>query len=149
MAALRSAFGVWACDGSGNGSAVSVIPQPAVTSVAPTANSSAVSRTDFISATFDQTMNSGSTGTFVVQGYQTGKLSCTYSGGGSAILSFDSANSFGAGEEIEVALTGSLSSTAGAGLQTPFAFRFWGFCRRAPDRHGDRPVFMRFVSGSV
>jgi hypothetical protein len=124
MAALLSVFGAWACSGSGNGTANGAPPQPVVTSVAPTANSNAVATTDPVSATFDDTMNVGSSGTFVVQGYQTGKYLGTYSGGGSTSLSLDPASSFRVGEEIEVSLTGALTSMDGATLETPFVFRF-------------------------
>jgi len=60
-----------------------------------------------------------------VYGSQTGKISGTYAGGGTTSLSFDPAGNFKPGEEIEVTLSQSLTSTSGAGLDQPYVYRFW------------------------
>ena len=93
-------------------------------SVFPPANESSASAVTVVSATFDKNMNAASAGSFTVYGSQTGKLSGTYTGGGTTSLSFDPAANFKPGEEIEVTLTQSLTSTGGAGLDPPYVYRF-------------------------
>ena len=88
-------------------------------SVFPPANESAATAVTVVSATFDKNMNSASAGSFTVYGSQTGKLSGTYTGGGTTGLSFDPTANFKPGEEIEVSLTQSLTSTGSAGLDPP------------------------------
>jgi hypothetical protein len=94
---------------------VSVFPQP---------DDSAASAGDVVSSTFDKNMNPASAGSFTVQGSLTGKLSGTYTGGGTTTLSFDPAANFKLGEEIEVTLTQSLTSTGGAELDQSYVYRF-------------------------
>ncbi len=69
-------------------------------------------------------MNVGTSGTFVVQGSVTGKISGSYGGGGTTTLSFDPTNDFQPGEEIEVSLTTTLQSTGGFNPTNPYVFRF-------------------------
>jgi len=68
-------------------------------------------------------MNTGSAGSFVVYGSQSGKLSGNYLGGGSQILAFDPDQNFKPGEQIEVILTGSLTATDSRSFW-PFVYRF-------------------------
>ncbi len=96
---------------------------PEVTALLPDANESSVFLTDPISATFDKTMNAAEATSFVAHGAFTGKLTGTYSGAGTATLSFSPSAGFKAGEEIEVTLTDALSSTAGRPA-IPFVYRF-------------------------
>jgi len=102
-----------------------MVQPPIVVSVSPLANESAASAVNVVSVTFDKNMNSATTGSFRVYGSQTGKVSGTYAGGGTTSLSFDPAGNFKPGEEIEVTLTQSLTSTSGAGLDQPYVYRFW------------------------
>ena len=95
-----------------------------VASVLPPANFNQAGQTDPVSASFDEDMSAASPATFVVNGYQTGRLAGAYSGGGSTTLQFASADGFGVGEEVEVSLTGALTSSAGRGLEPPFVYRF-------------------------
>jgi len=124
ITALLSLCGVWGCSGAGGDSATNSTPGPAVTSVLPQANFNQVGLTDPVSASFDANMSAALPGTFVVHGYQTGRLTGTYSGGGSTTLNFVSADSFRVGEEIEVSLTGGLTSMVGDRLEAPFVYRF-------------------------
>ena len=124
IAAICSVFGVWACNGAGGESSSTSVQPPGVVSVAPLANESSASAVSVVSATFDKNMNPASAGSFAVYGSQTGKLSGTYAGDGTTSLSFDPAGNFKPGEEIEVTLTQSLTSTDGAGLDQPFVYRF-------------------------
>jgi hypothetical protein len=71
-------------------------------------------------------MNAANGNTFVVNGSQRGRLSGTYSGGGTATLSFDPDNDFKPGEEAEVTLTTGLTTTGGSTLDRPFTYRFRG-----------------------
>ena len=117
-----------ACDGgSSNGSspgAGSIESAPNLTGLDPEANDSSVLQGSDVTATFDMKMVSGSANTFVVYGSQTGRLAGIYSGDGSKTLRFDSNNKFKIGEEIEVTLTNSLTSTDGLSLELPIVYRF-------------------------
>ena len=116
-----------ACDGSSNGSspgAGTIESAPNLTGLDPEANDSFVSPRSDVATTFDRKMVSASPNTFVVYGSQTGKLTGIYSGGGSETLRFDSNNQFKIGEEIEVTLTNSLTSTDGVSLELPIVYRF-------------------------
>ena len=100
IAAICSVFGVWACSSGGDDSSSSPAQPPGVVSVFPPANESSASAVTVVSATFDTNMNAASAGSFTVYGSQTGKLSGTYTGGGTTVLSFDPAGNFKPGEEI-------------------------------------------------
>jgi len=123
---LLSLASLVACGGSSGDSNNDHERQPELISVDPEANDSSVLVGSPITATFDKTMNSGSAGTFVVHGSQTGKLTGTYTGGGSDTLRFDPDNGFKKGEEIEVILTTSLTSTEDPPLELPIpmVYRF-------------------------
>jgi len=125
IAAIYALFGVLACSGAGEESSSSPVQPPGLVSVFPPANESAASAVAAVSTTFDTNMNSGSSGSFTVYGSQTGKISGTYTGGGTTALSFDPAANFKPGEEIEVSLTQSLTSTGSVALDPPYVFRFW------------------------
>jgi hypothetical protein len=117
---------LFACGGGSGGSpegGPSANP-PELTSVNPPANASSVLLGSLITATFDKNMNEGEESTFGVYGSQTGKLSGTYTGGGSDTLNFGADNPFKTGEEIEVILTDMLTSTGGVSLESPFVYRF-------------------------
>ncbi len=124
---LLSFLSLVACDGSSNGSspgAGAIESAPNLTGLDPEANDSSVLQMSDVTATFDKKMVSGSSNTFAVYGSQTGKLAGIYSGGGSETLRFDSNNKFKIGEEIEVTLTNSLTSTDGVSLELPIVYRF-------------------------
>jgi hypothetical protein len=120
--ALFSLLNFVSCSSSGGGSSPSE-PAPEITSLSPAANNPSVVLGSPIAATFDQTMNSASSDTFVVFGSQSGKLGGIYSGGGSDTLQFVSNTSFKPGELVEVILTDSLTSTEGVSLE-PFVYCF-------------------------
>ena len=123
---LLSLLSLLACD-SGSGDSPdggTTENPPELESVDPAANDSSVLGGAAITATFDEDMRSGSDSTFVVYGSQTGKLPGTYTGGGSDTLRFDPDDGFKIGEEIEVILTDSLTSTQGESLEAPFVYRF-------------------------
>ena len=117
-----------ACDGgSSNGSspgAGAIESAPNLTGLDPEANDSSVVQGSDVTAAFDMKMDSVSANTFVVYGSQTGRLAGIYSGDGSNTLRFDSNNKFKIGEEIEVTLTNSLTSTEGVSLELPIVYRF-------------------------
>ena len=123
---LLSALILFACGGgSGGSSSGGATPNPPeLMSLDPTDNASSVPVDSSISATFDKNMDEGEESTFVVYGSQTGKLSGTYTGGGSGTLSFDADFEFKPGEEIEVILTDMLTSTDGQFLESPFVYCF-------------------------
>jgi len=106
----------------GKGATIADVPQ--ILSVHPEANASAVRADATIATTFDKIMNTGTTASLVVYGSQTGKLAGSFSGGGTATLGFDSFSRFKAGEEIDVILTGFLTSTEGGSLAPPLVYRF-------------------------
>ena len=109
-------------NGGGAGGTIADVPQ--ILSVDPEANDSAVRADAAIATTFDKLMNTGTTASLVVYGSQTGKLAGSFSGGGTATLGFDSFSRFKAGEEIDVILTGFLTSTEGGSLAPPIVYRF-------------------------
>ncbi len=115
---------VLACGGTGGDSSSGSAPQPTVVSVSPAPDDSAASAVAVVSATFDANMGAASAATFVVYGSLTGKRSGTFSGGGTAPLSFDPSGNFKAGELVEVTLTQGLASTGGLALDPPYVFRF-------------------------
>ena len=123
---LLSLLSLLACDsGSGDSpNGAKIENPPELESVDPAANDSSVLGGATITATFDEDMRSGSDSTFVVYGSQTGKLAGIYTGGGSDTLQFDPDDGFKIGEEIEVILTDSLTSTQGESLESPFVYRF-------------------------
>ncbi len=124
--ALLSLLSLLAC-GSGSGDIPdggATVNPPELQNVDPAANDSSVLVGTALTATFDKNMRSGSDSTFVVYGSQTGKLAGTYTGGGSDTLRFDPDNRFKIGEEIEVILTDSLTSTQGQSLEAPVVYRF-------------------------
>ena len=123
---LLAALSLFACGGGSGGSPEGgpAANPPELTGLNPAANDSSVLLGSPITATFDKNMSSGSDSTFVLYGSQTGKLDGTYMGGGSDTLSFDAANQFKAGEEIEVILTDFLTSTEGFSLESPIVYRF-------------------------
>jgi hypothetical protein len=123
---LLSLLSLLAC-GSGSGSSPddgATKNPPELERVNPAVNDSSVLAGAAITATFDKDMRSGSDSTFVVYGSQTGKLAGTYTGGGSDTLRFDPDNRFKIGEEIEVILTDSLTSTQSQSLEAPIVYRF-------------------------
>jgi hypothetical protein len=110
------------CDGgSGSGNHSST---PQVISLDPEVNDVAVLLDSNIMATFNQNMNSGDSSTFSVHGSMSGKLLGTYSGDGTAVLTFDPNNIFKPGEEVEVTLTAGLTATDGVSLASPLVYRF-------------------------
>ena len=123
---LLSLLSLLACgsgtDGSGDRGATARAPE--LTDVDPVSNDSSVLVGSAITVTFDKDMRSGTNSAFVVYGSQTGKLAGTYTGGGSDMLRFDPNNRFKIGEEIEVILTSSLTSTQGLSLESPIVYRF-------------------------
>jgi hypothetical protein len=110
---LLSLLSLLACDSSSGSSPDRGADEdpPELEDVDPAANDSSALVGAAITATFDKDMRSGSDSTFVVYGSQTGKLAGTYTGGGSDTLQFDPDDGFKIGEEIEVILTDSLTST--------------------------------------
>jgi hypothetical protein len=124
---LLSALILFACGGGSGSSSQQGGPAaspPELTDLNPEANDSSVPVDSLIAAIFDKDMDEGEESTFVVYGSQTGKLSGTYTGGGSDTLNFNSDNRFKAGEEIEVILTDMLTSTDGQFLELPFVYSF-------------------------
>jgi len=123
---LLSILSLLACGsgsgGSSNGGADKNPPE--LERVDPAANDSSVLAGAAILAFFDEDMRSVSDTTFVVYGSQTGKLTGIYSGGGSDTLRFDPDDRFKIGEEIEVILTDSITSTQGQSLESPVVYRF-------------------------
>jgi hypothetical protein len=123
---LLSLLSLLAC-GSGSGGSSdggATKNPPELEDVDPAANDSSVLLGAAILAFFDEDMRSASDTTFAVYGSQTGKLAGTYTGGGSDTLRFDPDNGFKIGEEIEVILTDSLTSTQGESLEAPVVYRF-------------------------
>jgi hypothetical protein len=124
--ALLSLLSLLACGSGtgGSGDRGATARAPELTDVDPVSNDSSVLVGSAITATFDKDMRSGTDSTLVVYGFQTGKLAGTYTGGGSDTLRFDPNNRFKIGEEIEVILTSSLTSTQGLSLESPIVYRF-------------------------
>ena len=102
----------------------SILDPPQVTGLNPAANDSSVLAGSSITATFDRKMWAATDSNFMVYGFQNGKASGAYAGDGSDTLSFDAADPFKAGEEVEVILTRLLTSFYGISLQSPFVYRF-------------------------
>ena len=125
---LLSFLSLVACDGGSSNDfspgAGAIERAPNLTGLDPEANDSSVLQMSDATATFDKKMVTGSSNTFVVYGSQTGKLAGIYSGGGSETLRFDSNEEFKIGEEIEITLTNSLTSTDGESLELPIVYRF-------------------------
>ncbi|MBT8364549.1 MAG: Ig-like domain-containing protein, partial [Deltaproteobacteria bacterium] len=114
------------CGGSGgNGDPDSDEDPPKLSSVDPTANNSSVPVGSVITTTFDKEMNSGTLSTFVVYGSLSGKLTGTYTGGGSETLIFNPDKRYKIGEVIEITLTSNLTSTKGVALDAPIVYLFW------------------------
>ncbi len=84
-----------------------------LSSTSPTANANNIATTSNISPTFSQSMNVGSSSTFVVHGGMTGQRAGSYSGASSTTLTFDPTSDFKAGEKVVVTLTASLTATGG------------------------------------
>ena len=95
-----------------------------LSSSSPTANADNAATTSNISATFNKAMNAATTSSFIVHGGMTGKRSGTYSGGGTATLTFDPTNDFRPNEVVEVTVKGGLKSTAGDALQPSHVHQF-------------------------
>jgi hypothetical protein len=123
---LLSLLSLQACDSGSGGSPDGGATEnpPELENVDPAANDSSALVGAAITATFDKDMRAGSDSTFVVYGSQTGKLAGAYTGGGSDTLKFDPDNRFKIGEEIEVILTDSLTSTEGQSLEAPILYHF-------------------------
>ena len=124
---LIAMAGVVACGGSSGGSTGAVGSDegaPRVLAVVPGVNNNAVPVDTTIAATFDSAMNAGTVSSFVVHGSQTGQLAGGYSGGGTTTLGIDTFNRNKTGEEIDVTLTGALTSVEGLPLAHPFIYRF-------------------------
>jgi hypothetical protein len=124
--ALLSLLSLLACGSGtgGSGDRGATVRPPELTSVDPVSNDSSALIGSAITAIFDKDMRPSTDSTFVVYGSQTGKLAGAYTGGGSDTLRFDPNNRFKIGEEIEVILTGSLTSTQGLSLESPMVYRF-------------------------
>lgn len=110
--------------GSSNKPAAAAPNAPELTDVDPEVNDPSALLGAVIITTFDQNMEPAAVDTFVVYGTQTGKLTGAYAGGGTDTLSFDPDFGFKIGEEIEIILTDSLSSTGGLFLDAPVVYRF-------------------------
>ena len=102
----------------------SIVNPPELKGLDPAANDGSVLAGSAITATFDKEMGTATDRSFVVYGIQSGKLSGTYAGFFSDTLSFDAANPFKTGEEIEVILTRLLNSIYGVSLRSPVVYRF-------------------------
>ena len=123
---LLTALILFACIGgcSDLSDSNSIVNPPELTGLNPAANDSSVLAGSSITATFDKKMGAAMDKSFVVYGFQSGKLSGVYAGFGSDTLSFDAADPFKAGEEIEVILIRLLTSFYGVSLKSPVVYRF-------------------------
>ena len=103
-----------------------------VASVFPAQNAAGVDRVADVSVTFKKTMNVGDGTTFVAHGGFTGKLPATYGGGGTDVLTLDSASDFKPGEEVEVSLTSGLQDDNDGDSLRPFVWRFFAAAAAGP-----------------
>jgi hypothetical protein len=101
--------------------------QPTLVSTNPSVNEIGVSLAADVEATFDIPMSLASISdtTFVVHGYQTGRLAGQYVLlSGDTTASFDPDSLFHAGELLEVSITTGVSSAVGAPLDTAYVWQF-------------------------
>jgi hypothetical protein len=100
--------------------------QIGISSVLPSSNNPAASRSGSVQATFCDTMSAATKANFAIQSFQTGQRSSSngvYSGVGST-LSYTPSTNFKAGEEIEVTLTNQITRVADGAALKPFSYRF-------------------------
>ncbi|MBT7096105.1 hypothetical protein HN937_01950, partial [Candidatus Poribacteria bacterium] len=112
---------------------------PTVDSVAPAADEFDAPVAANVSATFSEAMSGGTFAGFVVDGSMTGRRSGTFAGAATATLTFDPADDFLPGEEIQVVFTagsttGLESSLSRVPLDDPYVWKFTAAAASAPGR---------------
>lgn len=105
-----------------------------ITNINPAANANHVAINSNITITFDQPINSATltSSNLVVRGSQTGVIAGTWSGGGSAAITFNPAKDFRLGEVISITISPSLKSISNFGLSRGHTYSFTAISGPSP-----------------